>query len=54
LRTSHLPSAAIATSAPPTQNRLQAFLVIPPDLFALFRWRSMGGRTLSDVRPVFL
>jgi hypothetical protein len=44
-----------ATTAPPTRNRLQAFLLlISLDLFALFRLRSMGGKLLTNVRPVFL
>jgi hypothetical protein len=28
-------------------------LVIPLDLFALFRLRSTGGKLLSDIRPIW-
>jgi hypothetical protein len=50
LRTTHLPSAVTATASPADPNRLQALLLlIPLDLFALFRWRSTGGDVLNDI-----
>jgi hypothetical protein len=50
LRTTHLPSAVTATASPADPNRLQALLLlIPLDLFALFRWRSTGGEVLNDI-----
>jgi hypothetical protein len=54
LRTTHLPSAATANSAPPTQNRLQAVLsLVSLALFALFRSRSTDSKVLNEIRPLF-